>query len=666
MPSSRCSRDFQIAAPILAKAGGAGGGGDRLAGVKEVLEKVFGFGGLRAGQREVVEVLMAGRAALAVFPTGGGKSLCYQLPALLLEGTALVVSPLLALMKDQVDGLLAKGVAATRLDSTLSADEYAEVMAGLREGRWKLLYVSPERMGNADFVKVLQGVKLSLIAVDEAHCISEWGHNFRPDYLKLGKVCKRLKVPRVLALTATATPKVEADIRRQFGIAKGDAVKLSFHRENLDLRITPCAPEERMGLLLERLGGHGRPAVVYVTRQETAEHVATFLAKNGLAARAYHAGLRTDLRREIQDDFMGGRLEIVVATIAFGMGVDKSDIRTVIHFNLPKSLEGYTQEIGRAGRDGQPAVCEWLACAEDRTVLENFIFSDTPGEGAVRNLLDRVLRLGAEFDVSFYELSTTCDIRQTVVETIFAYLEMGGVLVPGGRFCDTYRVKLLQPLAKVVAGLSPKERKLVERVFAELDAEWKWLTISISEAAGRLGLKKEKLRDVISELEAAGDVVLKKSGWRQAFRVKKEPGDVRALAGEMADVFRKREETDLQRLEQVLGLLSGKKCLTSVLLKHFGEKMEAPCGHCDRCRGVAPAKLKASRPRKVSAEELAAIRALLDEKHAALGTGRQMARFLCGMSSPATMRARLYRKDKYGMLADLPFAEVRAVAGSFF
>lgn len=634
--------------------------------MKEVLRDVFGFEGLRGGQEEVVSVLMEGRAALAIFPTGGGKSLCYQLPALLLEGTALVVSPLLALMKDQVDGLVAKGVAAARLDSTLGAEEYRRVVDGLVRGEWKLLYVSPEKLGNGEFQKLLKGVELSMIAVDEAHCISEWGHNFRPDYLKLARICKRLKVGRILALTATATPKVEADIRRQFRVAKADVVKLSFHRKNLDLRVTPCEEGERKGLLLERLKGYGRLAIVYVTRQETAEEVATFLAKNGVNARAYHAGLRSDLRREIQEEFMGGGIEVVVATIAFGMGVDKANIRAVVHYNMPKSLEGYTQEIGRAGRDGKAAVCEWLACGADRTVLENFIFSDTPGRAGVRNVLERVLCFRGDFDVSLYDLATTCDVRQTVVSTMLAYLEMEGVLEARGNFFETCKVKLLQPFERVLAGRGAGEKKLLKGIFAELDAEWKWLAVKTGDVAERLGVKVERVRAMMSDLEAGGDVVLKLSGWRQAFRMKREVTDVREVAEGMAEVFQKREEGELKRLEQVLRLSSGKGCLTAALLKHFGEKMEEPCGHCDRCRGVVPVALKRGRVREVSVEELEEIRALVREKNASLGTARQMARFLCGMSSPATMRARLYRHDAYGMLADVPFVEVRVVAESLF
>jgi ATP-dependent DNA helicase RecQ len=634
--------------------------------VNVALRDIFGFSDLRAGQAEVVASLMEGRSALAIFPTGGGKSLCYQLPAVLLDGTALVVSPLLALMKDQVDGLIAKGVAAARLDSTLSADHYSETLSQLKQGELKLLYVSPEKLANTEFQKSLKGVNISLIAVDEAHCISEWGHNFRPDYLKLTTIFRKLRVSRILALTATATPKVETDIRRQFRIAKKDVVKLSFHRPNLDLRITPCSRDNRKSILLEKVSNCAKPAIIYVTRQETAEEIATFLTKQKLNARTYHAGLRSDLRREIQEEFMCGEIEIVVATIAFGMGVDKSDIRAVFHYNLPKSLEGYTQEIGRSGRDGQPAICDLLACADDQTVLENFIFSDIPSERSVRNLLERVLRLGEIFDVSIYELASTCDIRQTVIETIFTYLEMDEILEVGGKSFDTYRLKLLRPLGALLAGRKSKERKLLEQLFAPMDAEWKWLSVKIPEVASGLGIPPDTLRELISELENGGDIALKKSGWRQAYRLKKIDTDPKSISAAMAEKLQERETRELARLDQVLALAQTKRCLTQTLLAHFGEKMDEPCGHCDRCREIAPVKLKRTKPRKISTSEHAQILSLLEEKHAALGTPRQLARFLCGMSSPASMRARLYRNDSYGLLSDLPFAEVEIFAESLF
>jgi ATP-dependent DNA helicase RecQ len=313
--------------------------------VLETLRHHFGHAAFREGQEPVVRALLDGRSALAIFPTGGGKSLCYQLPALLLDGLTLVVSPLIALMRDQVEALTAKGISAARLDSTLDAEQVRDVYERLDAGTLKLLYVAPERFANAAFRERLKRLPIQLAAIDEAHCISEWGHNFRPDYLKLAKICRRLKIPRVLCLTATATPKVARDIRKAFRIATADHVQLSFHRTNLDLRVTSCTAAERKSLLLEKLTAIDGAAVVYVTRQETAEEVATFLAKNGISVRAYHAGLPAEFRADAQSSFMAGHTRVIVATIAFGMGIDKSNIRAVFHYNLPKSLENHT---GRA------------------------------------------------------------------------------------------------------------------------------------------------------------------------------------------------------------------------------------------------------------------------------------------------------------------------------
>src|SRR5262245_33436392 len=269
------------------------------------LNRVFEFDRLRDGQEEVVSRLLAGKPVLAIFPTGGGKSLCYQLPALEFPELTVVVSPLIALMKDQIDFLTRKGIAAARLDSSLDESEYRRVMDELTRGKLKLLYVSPERLGNERFQQTLRRLKLALLAVDEAHCISEWGHNFRPDYLKLAQLAKQFQVPRVLALTATAPPAVASDIARSFGIAEGDIVRTGFYRKNLKLHVTPAAPEEKVRLLVERLKNHPRgPTIVYVTLQRTAEEVAGELVRAGLPAKPYHAGLESDVRALIQDWFM--------------------------------------------------------------------------------------------------------------------------------------------------------------------------------------------------------------------------------------------------------------------------------------------------------------------------------------------------------------------------
>jgi len=630
--------------------------------MQQTLLDHFGFGTFREGQEPVIRALLEGRSALAVFPTGGGKSLCYQLPALMLDGLTLVISPLIALMKDQVDALTARGISAARLDSTLGPDELRELYEKLDHGHIKLLYIAPERLANEGFRQRIKRMQVAMVAIDEAHCISEWGHNFRPDYLKLAKFCRTLKVPRVLALTATATPKVAREIRKHFKIATADHIQLSFHRPNLDLRVTPCPAEERKPLLLERITAIDGAAVVYVTRQETAEEVATFLAKNGVSARAYHAGLPDEFRADAQSSFMTGGTRVIVATIAFGMGIDKSDIRSVIHYNLPKSLENHTQEIGRAGRDGKPAVCELLACCDDLTVLENFIYSDTPSPRALGNLIDRILRLGKTFDVSVYDLAVTCDVRNSVIATMLAYLETAGILEATGSFYGTYRCKLLNTQEKILAGRSSAERKLVGAILDSGEMKRWWLYLYPTLLAETLKTPREKIVAAINGMQAAGDIILTVSGVRQGYRMKKDPGDLRALVDRYVEVFQQRELADLDRLRQVLGISSHRGCLTGYLTKHFGETLAAPCGHCDRCRGVPAKTLKRPRVRKAGDPEWSAVNDLVEKKHAALGTPRQLARFLCGMTSPASIRARLTRHEAFGLLSDMPFSEVLAIA----
>ncbi|MGF1807378.1 ATP-dependent DNA helicase, partial [Aliivibrio sifiae] len=329
---------------------------------QQTLKDVFGFDSLRGGQQHVIEKVLNGHSSAAIFPTGSGKSLCYQLPALLLPNLTLVISPLLALMKDQISFLKSKGIAAASIDSTQTREETQAILQGVRNGEIKILMISVERLKNERFRQFIAQINISLLVVDEAHCISEWGHNFRPDYLKLPQDREALNIPNVLLLTATATPAVIEDMSKKFKIDKDDIVITGFYRPNLDISIIPVEEEQKRSALFATLQQRpNQPSIVYVTLQQTAENVAQWLQSNGIQAKAYHAGLKHDIREDIQHKFMHGELNCIVATIAFGMGVDKSDIRQVIHFDLPKSIENYSQEIGRAGRDGNPSFCTVLA-----------------------------------------------------------------------------------------------------------------------------------------------------------------------------------------------------------------------------------------------------------------------------------------------------------------
>jgi ATP-dependent DNA helicase RecQ len=339
------------------------------------LKKHFGFNSFKGQQEEIIAHLMHGGDAFVLMPTGGGKSLCYQLPALLMEGTAIVVSPLIALMKNQVDAI--RGFSADNygvayfLNSSLTRTQIIEVKEALLAGKTKLLYVAPESLTKPENIQLLKQIRISFYAIDEAHCISEWGHDFRPEYRRIRPLVKEIGKAPLIALTATATPKVQQDIQKNLGMMDARVFKTSFNRENLYYEIRPKVDVNRELVRFIRTHG-GKSGIVYCLSRKKVEEIASFLQVNGIRALPYHAGMDASARTGNQDKFLMEEADVIVATIAFGMGIDKPDVRFVVHYDIPKSLEGYYQETGRAGRDGGEGVCVAFYSYKDIQKLEKF------------------------------------------------------------------------------------------------------------------------------------------------------------------------------------------------------------------------------------------------------------------------------------------------------
>jgi ATP-dependent DNA helicase RecQ len=636
---------------------------------RELLAQPFGFESFRPGQEAVIGALLAGRSALAVFPTGAGKSLCYQLPALALEGVTLVVSPLIALMKDQMDFLVGRGIPAARLDSSLSAAETRQVEAQMRSGDLKLVYVAPERFNNERFLSALGRTQIALFAVDEAHCISEWGHNFRPDYLKLASAARDLRAERVLALTATATPDVVRDICAGFGIDPDCVTLTGFYRPNLNLAVTPVAAQDRDALLLKRIQSRAPgPAIVYVTLQRTAERVAALLAEAGLPAEAYHAGMEPDVRHRVQETWTASERGIVVATIAFGMGIDKPDVRYVYHYNLPKSLESYSQEIGRAGRDGAVSIVEMLACPDDVSTLCNFAYGDTPTNGAVRRLLSELLSDACDpatapaLDLDLFDLSYRHDLRPLVLRTLLTYLELEGALRQGTPFYAGYELRPLAPIPEIVAGFQGEPARLVESLFDRAEKGRTWYRLNPDTISAELGQERRRIVRALEVLEERQAIELRVADVRQRYFRLRPSEDVDSLVAELTARFERREQNEIARLQDVLNLVSCDGCLSNALVAHFGEIRPTPCGHCTVCKTGAPRQMPPSSPlpalpAAIDPDELLAV---CREHVDALGEPRQVARFLCGLASPALTRRRLGRHSLFGALQSYPFADVLA------
>ncbi|WP_411281964.1 ATP-dependent DNA helicase RecQ [Gemmatimonas sp.] len=560
---------------------------------RATLRDTFGYPDFRPPQIRAVQAVLSGRDSLVVLPTGGGKSLCYQVPALIRDGLTVVVSPLISLMKDQVDALQRKGVSAAFINSTLSVGDVADRMARARDGSLKMLYLAPERLEAGRTLQQLVTIGVCLLAVDEAHCISEWGHDFRPSYRRIGLIRERLGTPQTVALTATATPDVRLDIVRQLALRDAEVVVAGFDRINLTYYVMPTrAQPDKDRTAIALLRASDGPAIVYAPTRKAVERVTSVLVRGRIRAVAYHAGLDDVLRQRAQDAFMEERARVIVATSAFGMGIDKPDVRLVVHQAMPGSLEAYYQEAGRAGRDGKHSTCVLLHAYPDRFTHEFFIGSAHPDRATVEQVWtllraqsDRDGYVALTVDALARRLPATLGERK--VSAALRVLTAAGACSAEAAAMGRVSVRLLAASDRIVGELTGDrafDREVLRALWRAVGRKLELgASIDLDRLPPELGgsrglvpvLERLKAQQFITWIRAGGGIRLDP----RARNAKWPPVDWPAIE--------RRRKSDLGRLDAMQRYAQTRYCRRAFVLRYFGDpEVRSQCAACDRCLGT--------------------------------------------------------------------------------
>ncbi|MCK5510003.1 RecQ family ATP-dependent DNA helicase [Candidatus Parcubacteria bacterium] len=572
--------------------------------IMELLKLHYGFDSFRPGQEQVIDNILREESTLVIMPTGGGKSLCFQLPALVLKGVTVVVSPLIALMKDQVDNLEKVGIPATFINSSISPVETSARLNALKNGSYKLLYVAPERFYSKEFLNALKEIKVSLFAIDEAHCVSQWGHDFRPAYLRIKNAIELLGNPTVIALTATATPKVKNDIIKQLDLKNPKIVITGFARPNLQFGVIQAKEAQKSQLALDAINGlPNECGIIYVSTRARVDSLLQFLLGNNIEAAGYHAGMDTEERKWTQNNFLSGKIKVIVATNAFGMGIDKSDVRYVVHYDMPGTIESYYQEAGRAGRDGKQSFCLLLFNSRDRALHEFFIKGDNPPADVIKEIYN--LLLSYESDsvlITYAELSDMLldDIPDMAIGTSLKILEKEGYIARVREKKNNSYLKFLQNFQIIRNLIGTRAKKQIIAVDALekkfTDELLQGSELNLEEISNIIDIKKETLLRLIKKLVENDLAKYRPPSKGTEIKILKKIDacdlniDTGALKEKLKSAYKK-----LDKIEEYAYTAN---CRQKFILDYFGETNPIACGKCDSCLGAGGYQRKHEAPKK--------------------------------------------------------------------